>query len=126
MKNKHLVLSSFLLLALAAFILESCKHETDEMDKLPTVSYSSQIEPIIMANCTKSGCHGNGSSEGEFSFTNYNDVMKAISAGNPNSSKLYTAITSKWETMPASPNEPLTTEQRTLIYTWIKQGAKNN
>ena len=73
-----------------------------------------------------SGCHSGGNGEAGYSFTNYAEVMKAITPNSLKDSKAYSAITDPWfNTMPPSPHKMLSQEQRTLIAIWIQQGAKD-
>jgi hypothetical protein len=93
------------------------------------VSYSIDIQPIIISNCTQSGCHGSAHSE-EFELLSYNDLIKhtGVNAGSPETSNLYSVIRSYNSEiiMPRMPYNPLTEKQIQLIYIWIGQGALNN
>jgi len=122
MKSISLIISLFSLFLFLTVSI-SCKHQTDELSQIRTISYQNDVQNIISGKCLS--CHGPSGSEKK-KLTTYSDVMKLVSPGDPNASDIYTAITSKWETMPPSPNSPLTAEQRSLIYVWIKQGAPNN
>jgi len=101
------------------FVLVSCKHKAN-IPLEPAISFTEQVQPIIVNNCAQSKCHdGNGRS---FSLINYSKIMHKVNPGNAANSRLYTSIIDR--SMP--PNSPLTDEQAKLIYTWIMQGAKNN
>ena len=121
MKRIYLILFSLT-------ILLGCKHKTN-FNELPTVSYSKDIQPIIISNCTQSGCHGSKNQE-EFELLSYNDLIKncEVTAGSPENSKLFEVITTynKENVMPRKPYNTLTEKQIQLIYVWIGQGAKNN
>lgn len=120
-------LISFALASGLAMVFFSCKHEPD-FSKMTEVSYSKHVAPIIAANCTFSGCHGDTLAE-EFKLTTYVSLMNAgIKAGSPKSSKLYLSLISlsDEEIMPRRPYNELTEKQIQLIYVWIGQGAKNN
>ncbi|MGZ3899007.1 MAG: hypothetical protein ACXVNO_02825 [Bacteroidia bacterium] len=110
------------------FGLFSCKHPVSFKD-FPEVSYGKDIQPIIIANCTQSGCHGTKEFE-RFKLTGYDDLMKytRIEAGNPENSRLYEVITTynAEDLMPPKPYAHLSDKQVELIYVWIGQGAKNN
>ena len=87
------------------------------------VYFTKDILPILNSNCNMSGCH-TGNLGAEFSLTYYYAVMKYVSVGNPNSSKIYEAVTStKGRKMP--PNGSLTQSQIDLLSAWITQGASN-
>lgn len=112
---------------LCLIILSSCKHEP-VIPETPAISYQSDIQPIIIGNCTQDGCHGNVNPE-DFSLLNYDEVMSntEIRPKNAQGSKLYKVINGAGEErMPRAPNSPLTDQQIQLIYLWIMQGAKNN
>jgi len=100
-----------------------CKHDPEGLDTVPPICFDNQIQPIFSGKCNMTGCHG-GNGEG-YSFTSYYGIMNGITAGDPNNSAIYRAVTTKWGIiMPPKGNSPLSEEQRTLIYVWIKQGAK--
>ena len=115
-------------LLVSFFLITSCKHKTN-FDTMSKVSYSTDIQPIIISNCAQSGCHGSVHSE-EFKLLTYNDLIKhtEVKAGSPETSNLYSVIRSyDSETiMPRLPYNPLTEKQIQLIYIWIGQGALNN
>jgi len=127
---KHIFLSdtfkTLSIFAVVGFMLGSCKHKTD-FDKLTEVSYSKQIAPIIISNCTSSGCHGDSAYE-KLSLTSYTKLINGgISPGSPEKSKLYSTLKSLGDDiMPKKPNNELSENQIQLIYVWIGQGAKNN
>ncbi len=77
------------------------------------VSFASQIDPILKANCTSSSCHGSGSSNGD--WTKFANVSaKAALIRNRTTDK----------TMPQGGS--LTAEQIALIACWVNDGALNN
>ncbi|MFN5458740.1 MAG: c-type cytochrome domain-containing protein, partial [Bacteroidota bacterium] len=93
------------------------------------ISYSNDVNPIIMNNCAQSGCHGSINA-GQFSLLGYDNLIKGgeVKTGDPKSSKLYNSITSLEEDdlMPRSPYSRLNDDKIKIIYLWILQGAKNN
>lgn len=109
--------------------MASCQH-AGVIPADPAISYSKQVQPVLVANCTMSGCHdgiGGSGREGAFSLLNYSDLTQRnmVVAGNAGGSRLYTAITGSGEnSMP--PNGALSNDDVLLIYLWIQQGAKNN
>lgn len=111
-------------LFMSSIYIYSCKHEVIIPSK-PIVSFSTQVMPIIIGNCTQSECHNDKSSH-RTKLGNYDQVMRdgGISPGNPSGSRLYTDITSY--KMPRSPYPPLSDQETALIYVWILQGASNN
>ena len=120
---KYVIFSLFILV----FIV-GCRHKPN-FDSMKQVSYSLDIQPIIISNCTQSGCHGTAHNE-DFKLLTYNDLIKHthVKAGSPESSNLYSVIRSynSGTIMPIKPYDPLTEKQIQLIYVWIGQGALNN
>jgi len=116
-------------------ITEGCKHQpNDELledlnnpitnpvvtPKPPdTICFSSDILPLVIATCSKPGCHN---------FTNYNQVMQVVRAGKPNSSELYYYAKYGSSEMRTSTQRLTTLDTTSLnkIYKWISQGAVNS
>ncbi len=117
----------YIFVSLLCMMVSSCVHETD-LSNLKSMSFSSDIQPILAGNCTQSGCHA--ATGGEFPLVTYDDVMSNgdIEPGNAHKSKLYEVVSGKEgdEPMPPPPRPALSTEQLQFIYLWIEQGAKNN
>jgi len=107
-------------------LLSACRHDPlTPLEDAPVISFKDQAQPIIISNCTQSGCHGNGG--GEFPLVTYEDIIGHISAGKPHNSKLYKTITANaFGQMPPSPNPHLSDTDIKTIYLWIAQGANNN
>lgn len=103
------------------FLVNSCKHDGVPVDQLPQIPFS-EVLPIFTQNCAT--CHGGKGESGGLKLTDYTGIMRIIQAGNASQSKAYQAMISTFQLMP--PNNPLTTNQRTIIRLWIDQGAKNN
>ena len=106
----------------------SCKHKPN-FDSMSKVSFATSIQPIIISNCTQSGCHGAVNGE-KFKLLTYDELIKHtdVKAGSPETSKLYSVIRAynAEDIMPRKPYDPLTEKQIQLIYVWIGQGALNN
>jgi hypothetical protein len=71
-----------MVICLAMSILISCKKESSK--KTPTCdgshpTYNSAIKSIINGNCTSSGCHNAGSSNGD--FTSYSGLAPYLNNG---------------------------------------------
>jgi uncharacterized membrane protein len=119
-------MKTFLLLLTGGILIGTASCKTDpEVPASPEVSFQTQVQVILSANCNMSGCHAaNG---GEFPLTTYEQVMQQVTAGDARNSELYKAVTGRGaERMPPDGLEPLTDEQITTLYVWIQQGAKNN
>lgn len=101
-------------------LINSCQNEGIPADQLPAICFTGQVLPIFQNSCATSGCH-DSSGEGGYMFTDYSNIMKAVTSGNADKSKAYQAMTSTFTLMP--PDNPLSTEKRTIIRLWIEQGA---
>jgi hypothetical protein len=107
----------------------------------PSVSFSSQIQPIFTASCVNAGCHPGGSAPFSLasgaSYANLVNVssiagpcavnMMRVLPGNPAASSLVNRLegTSCGVQMPLG-GSPLPVSQLQLIRDWISQGAPNN
>jgi uncharacterized membrane protein len=80
-----------------------------------TVSFSSQVLPIVQSSCAKSGCHATGSTNGPGQLTNYNEV---------NSAKAFIRAAIISRAMPKDGS--ITDNERNLLVCWIDAGAQNN
>lgn len=105
-------------------VLAGCQHEAD-LSLEADVPYS-EIQAIMSANCTMSGCHG-GQDPEEFSLETYEDVIEygEIVPGSAWKSELYRVVANRQEPL-MPPNGPLSDEDLRKIYLWIEQGAENN
>ena len=135
--------SQFLIIIVLLFlILSGCKHEsTVPLANLAsdstrykgvacnkdTVYFFNSIGPLIITSCASmNGCHSGNGGEAS-SLTNYSNIMRYVSPGNPSSSRLYNVLSGGGEnSMPRPPYAPFTATQKALVSTWIQQGAKNN
>lgn len=84
-------------------------------------TYSSISSLIIKPECT--GCHGGAAPSGGIDLTTYMGVMKEVTAGNMNTSVLYTDVSNG--IMPKG-GAMLSANQISIIGQWIAAGAKNN
>ena len=120
----------------------SCKHEIP-VDNSPvpvnpptvtcspdTVYFQQQVLPLIVSNCSMSGCHDAASHQDGVVLTDYNSIMNTgeVNPGNPGNSKIWEVITDNdpSDRMPPPPQPALTQEQKDIVRKWIMQGAKNN
>jgi len=116
---------SILLIAAGLLIIfaDSCRREPDLTD-YPEVKFSTEVLPVISANCSQSGCHSSGGGE-VFPLTNYEQIIANVSPYKAYKSSLYRAITGRnYQLMP--PAGPLNDDQIRSIFVWIEQGAPNN
>lgn len=108
-----------------------CKDENPEIE-FPTsnVSYSAHVQPLFDRKCTGSDCHGGGAHVSALELTSYAKLMDAqllvVIPGNPDDSKLYLRISGRITPQMPRNDVPLTENQQTGIWKWIKEGANNN
>jgi len=131
--SKHtLKIISSILIALTVVMAGCYKTTTLLVDNTPaitaTVSFSSDVVPLLTANCAKSGCH-NGSVAPDLSSANaYNSLVNGnfVNVSTPANSLVYLWLTGKEPaTMPlGASNNP--SNINGYILAWITQGAKNN
>ena len=112
---------------LGSFLLASCSH-TPLIPVSPVVSFSKNVQPLIIANCSMSGCHSNTVGGELFPLMTYNDIASSdmVSPGNAKSSRLYTVINGAGGESSMPPVGQLGNDDVLMIYLWIEQGAKNN
>ncbi|MCX7170528.1 MAG: CHRD domain-containing protein [Proteobacteria bacterium] len=96
------------------------------------VSFSTQIQPILTANCT-SGCHSPGGISQFMNLTAGNayaslvqNVPPRVIAGSSVTSLIYQRITGAVTPQMPLGRTPLSVADQTLIANWIDQGAPNN
>ena len=80
-----------------------------------TCKFTTHIQPIIDANCV--GCHGSGSSDGD--FTSYSGIFAKIDNSGPFENRVLIL-----KDMPMGGS--LTQSEIDLIQCWLDNGAENN
>ncbi len=79
---------------------------------------------IIKSNCASSACHGGAVAP---KLTTYSEIKTLVVAGNPEGSKLFDLITTSTKNRampPVTYGVDLSVTEKTKIYNWIKNGAK--
>ncbi|HMQ60134.1 MAG TPA: hypothetical protein PKE06_05655 [Flavilitoribacter sp.] len=120
-KIRHL-LAVATVLGATVFSFQGC---TKEHIPDPTVYFEEDVFPLIVTNCTKSGCHNAVDREQGYDFTTYNGIMTAVKAGDYKGSPLYTSLVTPFGYMPQD-GDRFSDENVALIALWIEQGAANN
>ena len=135
----------YILLAFISGILSACtdhgiapeQQQTPDPPQ-PTVFFSTDVHPILLANCSYSGCHGTVNPRHEFQVESYATIMadtptygRHVIAGDADSSPLYIVISSRFAELGQLLRMPrgadsLSTAQQELIRTWINDGALDN
>ena len=93
-----------------------------------SVYFEKDVLPILVSNCTMSGCHDVASHKEGVILTDYNYTRNTggIKLSNPANSELYKVLNeSGGDQMPPSPAAQLSAAQKALILKWIQQGALN-
>ncbi|MBK6633333.1 MAG: hypothetical protein IPG38_02525 [Chitinophagaceae bacterium] len=84
------------------------------------------VQTIIHEYCATSNCHGGPIAP---RFDTYAEIMKFVTPGNPEGSKLWEYLTTNdfdKAMPPVNSNHEMNTTDKSLIYNWIKNGAKEN
>jgi hypothetical protein len=131
-----------ILMSVSLLLFGSCKHPYGDLPDTATqvgdtstpcdptkIYFQQQVLPILVSNCAMSGCHDDASHKEGVVLTSYSKVMATggIRTGNPGESKLYKVIVNSdpGDRMPQPPQNPLTSQQIQIIFSWIQQGAQN-
>ncbi|MCC6413215.1 MAG: hypothetical protein IT270_16245 [Saprospiraceae bacterium] len=145
---------TFLAVVVMSLYTTSCKHDPfnngiDPTDTIPnpvdtttpppvgipcspdSVYFQNQILPILVSNCTQSGCHNAQDHQEGIILTSYASMVQTVenaTSNDPDDNEMLEAIleTDPDKRMPEPPNAPLTAAQIALISQWLAQGGKNN
>jgi len=82
------------------------------------------VQTIVHEYCATSNCHGGPISP---KIDSYADLMKFVTPGSPESSQLWYFLTTNdlnKAMPPVNSNHEMNTTDKTIIYNWIKNGAK--
>ena len=90
---KSVVLS--LVLFCSMFLMGSCTHQAP-VTEIPAISFSKEVLPIFIGNCTQPGCHGSDAYSEVFPLTSYDEITQAgIIPGNALGSTIYKSISGR-------------------------------
>jgi Planctomycete cytochrome C/Cytochrome C oxidase, cbb3-type, subunit III len=119
-------------------LVVACKHEPVLVNGAPpdvtppatganTICFQSNVLPVFVSNCAKSGCHDAVTKKEGIQLDNYTDIMKGIKPNDPSGSKYWRVMIDNdpKDRMPPPPASSLTTAQKDSVYKWIVQGAQN-
>lgn len=120
-----------LILSLVTFTALSITQQSCKNEVLPDVNaadlcFERDVLPIFVSNCAMSGCHDAVTGADDYVLTNYGTITgsdggKGINPGNPNRSEIWEVI----ESGEMPPKRALTSMEKSIIKTWIADGAKN-
>ncbi|MBK7232187.1 MAG: hypothetical protein IPH93_07960 [Saprospiraceae bacterium] len=115
----------FILFGILVFLisLQSCTNEFESNGQ--NVCFETDVLPVLVSNCTQSGCHNDIDKEADLVINNYNEIIGLVKVGDYRASKLYQVLILPFGSarMPPSPYSSLTDEQIQTIALWIEQGA---
>jgi hypothetical protein len=123
------ILASSIILGAATLLAAGC-------DREGAVSFSTQVKPVLDANCLE--CHregGEGFEASGFSMESYADVMAGtrygpmVVAGDPLGSNILVLMEGRADpsiSMPHGSDIRVPQADIELIRAWIEQGARNN
>jgi hypothetical protein len=95
------------------------------------VYFNTEVLPILLSNCAKSGCHDAITHQEGIILDSYENVMNSeedvVDPFDLDDSDMYEVITEddSDKRMPPPPNQRLTADQISTIRQWIQQGAQN-
>jgi hypothetical protein len=96
-----------------------------------TIYFQNTILPMLIANCTQSGCHNAIDHKKDVILTSYETLINTVenvTSNDWNENELMEVILDNDpdKRMPPAPNPKLTLQQIDKIAKWIAQGTKNN
>ncbi|MDE3212684.1 MAG: hypothetical protein KGM98_05570 [Bacteroidota bacterium] len=127
--KKLIVSAVFVLMVAIGFTLTGCYRDVivpllPVNGPPPSVSFKTQILPILVANCAKAGCHVAGGQKPDMEASvAYTNLINGgyVNTVVPNQSIIYQELNGG----PMEANIPSTADVN-LIYYWIENGAPNN
>lgn len=107
------------------FIVSACSKE--KVVNVNPVCFETEVLPILVSNCTYSGCHNSSDREDGVELTSYSHVIAhGVVPGDYKASELYQVLIRPGANqMPKKPYSKLSVEQIGTIALWIEQGAQN-
>lgn len=111
---------TIIIMALIGWMILSCKKDkTIELECTEEISFSADVQPIIMNSCAVSGCHTGANPANNMNFSTY-EIVFANRVLIGKSVRHESGVTP----MPVGPQ--LNADEITKISCWIEQGAPNN
>lgn len=109
------------LATIIASTFTSCYKNKADIESLPTVSFRSEVVPIITGGGC--GCHNNGQTNTAVAFSHLDTVFYPAILARVTNFKDMLADSSKH---PGDGNVHFTSAQKTIMQAWIAQGAKDD
>lgn len=117
--KKGIILTA-MMFAMLMYLLPSCYKNKEDILTLPTVSFRSDIVPIVVSgNC---GCHNNGQGKTAVQFSHVDTVFYDVILGRAGVFDAWT----KGGTHPGGGIIDFKPSDKLIIQKWISQGAKDD
>jgi cytochrome c553 len=96
-----------------------------------TVYFQNEILPLLVSNCTKSGCHNAVDHQNDVVLDSYANIVATVenvtsNDWSENELIKVLVLNTPAERMPPAPNTALSLQQIERITKWVAQGAANN
>lgn len=131
MRTTGLLLTSLLCLATSSFLGGCTYDQAPEEPMLPTVSYATEIKPIIETNCYS--CHSSTATDPDrpgYAFFDDFAELKRYALKPSTTNAAYTTLQARLRFIefPGMPfqKDPLPEAEILLVEAWIEAGAPNN
>jgi len=140
-------LASCIIVALGVLLAVSCEHTVDDFIEATSIKphvcdtaivyFEEELYPVLLANCTNSGCHDTESQTASVDLSSYEALIQSdiVNLSEPVNSKLYQVIrgpvqqngnkNSSVSQMPPAPAQPLSDRIQAQVLNWIRQGARD-
>jgi hypothetical protein len=119
MKIKFITLAAIAIMMTS--VISSCYKNKADIETLPTVSFRTEVVPIVTSGAC--GCHNNGVSSNAVQFSHLDTIFYPAILARVGVFKDMVADASKH---PGSGGVTLTNAQKTVLQTWFAQGAKDD
>ncbi len=119
MKIKLLTIVAIVIVMVSTFT--SCYKNKADIETIPTVSFRTEVVPIVTSGAC--GCHNNGVNNTAIQFSHLDTIFYPAILARVGVFKEMVADASKH---PGSGGIALTNAQKTVMQTWFAQGAKDD
>lgn len=108
------------MIMLAGFLVISCKKDqTPEAQCDEVISFSIDVQPLLMNSCATSGCHNAASAANTMVFESYESIFE-------HKDIILRSVRHEAGVTPMPIGPQLSAENIQIIACWIEQGAANN
>lgn len=112
-------------------VLSQCSKPAAEINCATSVSFKTDIIPILSTNCAISGCHTGAHPEANLNMDSANAYHNLttkgyVVAGTPNYSIMYNQMLGNGGVPIMPPTGGLDHSYTDKVYCWIKEGAQEN